>query len=107
MRRPMLRGGVAGLALAVLSSAGCSKLVGPDDYEEAIERSGLTVPDAYRFTRGASSFRVSAAEGLLANDAEAGAVVPETRRTARGGQVDILADGSFVYRPPGAAGVFW
>jgi hypothetical protein len=66
---------------------------------------GVAAFDHYHFTRE-GPFVISAAEGLSRNDAAQG-VIAGNVTTARGGSVELAADGSFAYSPPGAAGLFW
>jgi hypothetical protein len=63
----------------------------------------------YRFPRGAASFSVAAAEGLLSTaTAEEGlALTAGSFPTARGGTVEVATDGSFTFTPAGAPGTFW
>ena len=104
--------------VACFGSSGCSVVLDVDGYgvapsPDAGARDGVNTrlsPDVaafdhYHFTRE-GPFAVAAAEGVSHNDAAQG-VVPGTLATSRGGSVALAADGSFVYSPPGAAGVFW
>ncbi|MEY2931958.1 MAG: hypothetical protein RL033_2707, partial [Pseudomonadota bacterium] len=63
----------------------------------------------YRFPRGAASFSVVAAEGLtsMATAGESLALTAGSFPTARGGTVEVAADGSFTFTPVGAPGTFW
>jgi hypothetical protein len=62
----------------------------------------------YRFPRGAASFSVAAAEGLAVGTTAEGLVLtPGSFATARGGTVELAADGSFTFTPTGAPGTFW
>jgi len=125
---------VSDRALAfVLSSCipvvcGCSVVLDTDGYVVATERSlapGAS-PDAqlgpaaaafdhYRFVRSEGPFTVSAADGLASNDASEGlpaaragaSIVAGRLPTRRGGSVELAADGSFAYSPPGPPGAFW
>jgi hypothetical protein len=61
--------------------------------------------DHYQFARSTSAYAIEA-PGLLANDDGAGrSVVIATTRTEAGGQVDLTADGAFLYTP--VAPRFW
>jgi hypothetical protein len=66
---------------------------------------------AYRFARGAASFSIAADAGLAAGETapsgESVALEPGSFTTARGGGVELAADGSFTFTPVGALGSFW
>ena len=111
------------VALALVAcfgcSSGCSVVLDVDGYAVAPPDAGsssregtrselspgVAAFDHYHFTRE-GPFAISAADGLSRNDA-AQAVIAATVTTSRGGSVELAADGSFEYSPPGAAGVFW
>ena len=115
---------VAFLALAswLGSCAGCTALLDLDGYSVASDAGtsdgkalgsdagaagqAIAAFDHYRFERGAASFSVGAADGLLSNDTGP-AVAPGSFATRADGGIEIAADGSFRYSPPGAAGAFW
>lgn len=63
----------------------------------------------FRFTQGASDFSVAAEDGLLAPGGgdRAETLTGGVFQTARGGRVQLEADGAFLYQPPGEAGAFW
>jgi len=116
------RVGVLGLAGWAAGCVGCTALLDLDDYSVATDAGmstigelrpdagalapGVAVFDHYRFERGEPSFEVGAVEGLLANDTAA-AVLAGSFPTRAGGGIEIAADGSFRYTPPGETGAFW
>jgi hypothetical protein len=113
------------VAAAVLGACvGCSFALDLDGYRVAASDAGgvddgvtdvsvVAAEEAgafrhYRFARGPASFEIDAASGLSADASGASAELQAlSLLTDRGGGVELAADGSFTYTPPGAAGAFW
>jgi FG-GAP repeat protein len=95
-----------------LSSA-CSLLVNFDGYEASSDTGDVDAAPSvgfksYRFPRGAASFTVEPAAGLLlGSDSRGSAIVAGSFATSAGGGVEIGPAGGFSYVPPGNPGAYW
>jgi hypothetical protein len=103
--------GVASADAGIESLDPNARPAGANASSGAIEPVSWAAFQDYRFPRGAPSFVVSADSGLLSTgmreEAPSGQLVTGSFVTARGGGVELTADGGFSYTPQGGPSTFW